>query len=191
MPRALIVSAGASSNEYLAHHVAEYGYPRPTIVPSCGEARRLRGTSPVQLVGINTPLPDEIGHELGLYAVRNTQAGVLLLVKASNAEQTAGLVEESGVLVLSKPFTAAAFRQGLHLAAATSRRLENLWQENERLRGKLEQTRMVCRAKCRLIQQEGMTEAQAHRYLEKLAMDTRRSLAQTAADILQQEDSPE
>ena len=45
MPRALIVSAGASSNEYLAHHVAEYGYPRPTIVPSCGEARRLLGTS--------------------------------------------------------------------------------------------------------------------------------------------------
>lgn len=191
MPRALIVSAGASSNEYLAHHVAEYGYPRPTIVPSCGEARRLLGASPFQLVVINTPLPDEIGHELGLYAVRNTQAGVLLLVKASNAEQTAGLVEESGVLVLSKPFTAAAFRQGLHLAAATSRRLENLWQENERLRGKLEQTRLVCRAKCRLIQQEGMTEAQAHRYLEKLAMDTRRSLAQTAADILQQEDSPE
>ena len=34
-------------------------------------------------------------------------------------------------------------------------------------------------------------KAQAHRYLEKLAMDTRRSLAQTAADILQQEDSPE
>ena len=191
MPRALIVSAGASSNEYLARHVAEYGFPRPTIVPSCGEARRLLATSPFQLVVINTPLPDEVGHELGLYVVRNTLAGALLLVKAANAEQAAGLVEDSGVLVLSKPFNAAAFRQGLHLAAATSHRLENLWQENEKLRDKLEQTRLVCRAKCQLIQQEEMTEAQAHRYLEKLAMDTRRSLAQTAADILQQEDSPE
>ena len=49
MPRALIVSAGASSNEYLAHHVAEYGYPRPTIVPSCGEARRLLGLSLIHI----------------------------------------------------------------------------------------------------------------------------------------------
>ena len=95
------------------------------------------------------------------------------------------------MLVLSKPFNAAAFRQGLHLAAATAHRLENLWQENERLRSKLEQTRLVCRAKCQLIRQEDMTEAQAHRYLEKLAMDTRRSLVQVALDVLGADEPPE
>ena len=34
MGRALIVSAGASSNEYLAARLSELGYSRPVIIPS-------------------------------------------------------------------------------------------------------------------------------------------------------------
>ena len=40
MGRALIVSAGASSNEYISARLAELGYTRPTIIPSGAEARR-------------------------------------------------------------------------------------------------------------------------------------------------------
>ena len=40
MGRALIVSAGASSNEYIAARLAEMGYARPVILPSGAEARR-------------------------------------------------------------------------------------------------------------------------------------------------------
>ena len=43
MPAALIVSAGNNANEYLARHVIELGYLRPTIVASGGEARRRMG----------------------------------------------------------------------------------------------------------------------------------------------------
>ena len=41
MAKALIVSAGNNANEYLARHIGELGYTRPTIVASGGEARRL------------------------------------------------------------------------------------------------------------------------------------------------------
>ena len=37
MGRALIVSAGASSNEYIAARLAEMGYARPVILPSGAE----------------------------------------------------------------------------------------------------------------------------------------------------------
>lgn len=40
MGRALIVSAGASSNEYIAARLTEMGYSRPVIIPSGAEARR-------------------------------------------------------------------------------------------------------------------------------------------------------
>lgn len=43
VPSALIASAGNNANEYLAKHVAELGYLRPTIVASGGEARRRMG----------------------------------------------------------------------------------------------------------------------------------------------------
>ena len=65
MAKALIVSAGNNANEYLARHIGELGYTRPTIVASGGEARRRMDTNDFEVVIINTPLPDEFGHELG------------------------------------------------------------------------------------------------------------------------------
>lgn len=59
VPSALIASAGNNANEYLAKHVAELGYLRPTIVASGGEARRRMGDIDFEVVIINTPLPDE------------------------------------------------------------------------------------------------------------------------------------
>ena len=62
MAKALIVSAGNNANEYLARHIGELGYTRPTIVASGGEARRRMDTNDFEVVIINTPLPDEFGH---------------------------------------------------------------------------------------------------------------------------------
>ena len=61
MGRALIVSAGANSNEYLCARLTELGYTRPLIVPSGAEARRRMLESDFELIVVNAPLPDEIG----------------------------------------------------------------------------------------------------------------------------------
>ena len=86
MGKALIVSAGNNANEYLARHIGELGYTRPTIVASGGEARRRMDTNDYEVIIINTPLPDEFGHELGTDAVQKTDAGVILLAKTGTAE---------------------------------------------------------------------------------------------------------
>ena len=49
---------------------------------------------------------------------------------------------------------------------------------------KLAQVRLVSRANCCLIDLGHMTEAEAHRYIEKTAMDTRRDRADVAQEIL-------
>ena len=105
MGRALIVSAGASSNEYIAARLTEMGYSRPVIIPSGAEARRRMTESDFELIVVNSPLPDEFGHEVCINAVEKTDAGVVLLVKAAQAEQLLGPLSEQGVLLLSKPCT--------------------------------------------------------------------------------------
>ena len=72
-------------------------------------------------------------------------------------------------------------------AAACCRRLDYLRQENDKLRDKIAQIRLVDRAKCYLIEHKGMSEAEAHRMIEKTAMDTRRDRAEVAAEILEEE----
>ena len=118
MGRALIVSAGASSNEYIAARLTEMGYSRPVIIPSGAEARRRMTESDFELIVVNSPLPDEFGHEVCINAVEKTDAGVVFLVKAAQAEQLLGPLSEQGVLLLSKPFSTAFFVQAMHMAAA-------------------------------------------------------------------------
>ena len=62
MGRALIVSAGASSNEYIAARLTEMGYSRPVIIPSGAEARRRMPDPYSELIVVNSPLPSEFGH---------------------------------------------------------------------------------------------------------------------------------
>ena len=173
MGRALIVSAGASSNEYIAARLTEMGYSRPVIIPSGAEARRRMTESDFELIVVNSPLPDEFGHEVCINAVEKTDAGVVFLVKAAQAEQ------------LSKPFSTAFFVQAMHMAAASNHRLLRARQENARLQEKIAQVRLVSRAKCCLVEHEHMTEAEAHRYIEKQAMDTRRDRTEIAQEVLE------
>ena len=161
MAKALIVSAGNNANEYLARHIGELGYTRPTIVASGGEARRRMDSNDFEVVIINTPLPDEFGHELGTAAVEKTDAGVILLAKTGTAEQ---------------------------IAASNYKRLAVLRTENAKLLDKIAQLRLVDRAKCYLIEKKGMTETEAHRLIEKGAMDTRRSRGEVAQEILEAEE---
>ena len=92
------------------------------------------------------------------------------------------------MLVLGKPFSAPQFRQAVQIAASNYRRLAVLRAENARLLDKIAQLRLVERAKCFLIERRGMTEADAHRLIEKTAMDTRRSRGEVAREILEQEE---
>ena len=184
MGRALIVSAGASSNEYIAARLTEMGYSRPVIIPSGAEARRRMTESDFELIVVNSPLPDEFGHEVCINAVEKTDAGVVFLVKAAQAEQLLAPLNEQGVLLLSKPFSNTLFVQVMHMAAASNHRLQRLRQENARLQDKISQIRLVSRAKCCLVEHAHLTEAEAHRRIEKLAMDTRRDRTEIAQEIL-------
>ena len=188
MGRALIVSAGASSNEYISARLAELGYTRPTIIPSGAEARRRMLESDFELIVVNAPLPDEFGHELCSSAVEKTDAGVVLLAKAAAAEQLLAPMSEQGVLLLSKPFSNTLFLQAIHLAAASNHRLQLLRQENARMQEKIAQVRLVSHAKCCLVEREQMSEDAAHRYIEKRAMDTRMSRGEVAQEILEEEE---
>ena len=136
------------------------------------------------IIVINTPLCDEFGHELAAWAAQSTPSGVLLLVRAEQADEISQQVEEEGVLVVAKPIQRPLFFQALKLAAASRRRMALLRRENVKLKEKIEEIRRVDRAKCTLIEVLKLSESQAHRYIEKQAMDMRISRRKVAENIL-------
>ena len=151
---------------------------------SAGEARRMLAGGAPALTVINAPLPDETGVELAMELAGATPSGVLLLVKAELMSMVYGPASEAGVLTVSKPLNPLLFEQAVLLGRAMHSRLRRLEDENAKLARRLEDMRVIDRAKCLLIERMRITETEAHRAIEKQAMDTRQSRAQVARGIL-------
>lgn len=184
MDQVLLVSASQKSGGVLHQLLQSAGY-RILTAASGGEARRLLLQAEYSVVIINAPLPDESGAGLAVHVTRSSFSGVLLLVKNELLDQTADKVEDAGVMVAGKPVSRPLFFQMLRLAQASGRRMESLQRENRVLQQKVDEIRLVSRAKCLLMQAREMNEQQAHRYIEKQAMDARMTRGEIARRILQ------
>ncbi len=184
MNRTLIVSSSAAGAQLVQELLPPRDYS--PVVTACGgaEARRYCAEGDYDIVIINTPLSDEFGHDLAVSIASGSAAGVVMLVKNERADDIAARVEPAGVFVIPKPISRPFFFQALRLVDVSCRRMLLLRRENCRLQTTIEELRLIDRAKCALIQCLLMTEPQAHRYIEKQAMDLRCPKRQVAENIL-------
>jgi len=185
MESVLIVSSSENGRRLLMELTeATPNYsPIVTVKNGC-EARKVLNEATFEIVIINAPLGDEFGHDLSIEISQACNAGVILIVKDDIAHEINQKVEDFGVFVLSKPLSKSMFTQVLRLIAAFHRRIVGLEKEKCKLETKLEEIRLIDRAKCVLIQYLGMTEPSAHRYIEKQAMDMRITRHEVAEGIL-------
>ena len=111
----------------------------------------------------------------------SSTAGVLWLVGAAHYPDISVRLSPYGILTLQKPTTPQLILQSLQLLCGTRERLRKMEQKTASIEEKMAEIRLVNRAKWALIDKQGMTEQEAHRYIEKQAMDrcvTRRSGAE-------------
>lgn len=184
MDRAFIVSGSDKAMETIAQFLHSYGYTSLTSAASGSEARRLMQSMEYALIIINAPLTDEFGHELSITMAENTSAGIILLCKADIADDMADKVGDYGVCVIPRPMNRTMLYQSLRLVEATRSRMLRLKRENSKLMVKIDEIRLINRAKCALMQYLKFTEPEAHRYIEKQAMDTRATRKEVALRIL-------
>ena len=91
------------------------------------------------------------------------------------------LLEQSGVLVLPNDAPESLIVQTIRLLAAVRNQLEQMQHKTEKLEAKVADIRIINRAKLLLVQHLQMTETEAHKYIEKQAMNTsmpRRTIAE-------------
>ena len=177
----LVVSSSEKFNRSLLSLLPEDRFYPVSLSPDNSAARRVLAESRFDIVMINTPLPDDFGTHLALDACEGSGAGVMLFVKAEHYPDIAARVSPFGVLALSKPVTAQTVAQSLTLICATRERLRRMEQKTASVEEKIEEIRIVNKAKWLLIDQLKMTEQEAHRYIEKQAIDrcvTRRTIAE-------------
>lgn len=177
----LIVSSGPKVGALLTELLPPASFSPICTVPTAGEARRMLVDRHFDIAVINTPLPDDFGTQLAVEISEKQGCGVLLLVKAEIQEAVGLKVEDYGILTLPRPVSRQMVFQSMKLLAATRQKIRALEERTSSLQSKMEEIRLVNRAKLLLIEHLKMSEPEAHHYIEKRAMDTcvkRRAIAE-------------
>ena len=166
----LVVSSGTKASDFFKSILPEKQYSPLLFAPSCSEAKRMLIETGFDIVIINTPLCDEFGVQFAIETANSTDSGVMIFVKSELYEQVAFKTEEFGIFTLSRPTNKQTVFEALRMLTARSRYMA-LREKSNTLEQKMLDIRLVNRAKALLLQNEKMTEQQAHRYIEKAAMD--------------------
>ena len=148
------------------------------------QAQELLSREVFRLVIVNLPFHDENTEAFVKNAAQSTSSGILLLCPQDSAQRLLERCRAHGILVVPKPLSQPLFIQSVYLGLSTGARLSGLLQENRKLHSKLEELKLVSRAKSVLIEYLKLTEPQAHRYIEKQAMDLGLTRRQVALNIL-------
>lgn len=179
--RALLVSSSEAQTQRISALLT-----RAHIVPfdHAGSARQALeqfDAGGIDGVLIAEPIAGSSGRELALQLKKRHCMAVLLLAAPEHADADAALLEQSGVLVLPNDAPESLIVQTIRLLTAVRIQLEQMQHKTEKLEAKVADIRIINRAKLLLVQHLQMTETEAHKYIEKQAMDTsmrRRTIAE-------------
>ena len=181
--RALLALGGEKYRPQWERLLRENGFSQVEAASSGGEARRLLLAGDWDLLLIAAPLPDEFGHDRATDAAEQGLP-VLLSVKAELWEEASARVGPAGVVALGRPFSRAVFAQAVGMLRAAQAQVGKLREENKKLRQKLEELRAVSRAKCLLVEYLHLDEESAHKYIERAAMEERKTRRAVAEEII-------
>lgn len=180
----LVVSATESFHSALASLLPESKYGPVRLVTGVNAAKRAVAERPYDFIFINSPLPDDNGIRFAIDLAGSRESVVLLLVRNDIHDEVYDEVTEHGVFTVAKPTAKQTLVQSLNWMASARERLRQFENRNLSIEKKMEEIRIVNRAKWLLISELKMSEPEAHRYIEKQAMDSCTSRRQIAEEII-------
>jgi len=175
---ALVVSAPGTAALRLSEIISPV-FSNVSAACGTGEAMAILEREAFDLVIINAPLSGDFS--LAVHISEKTTSSPLLLARGKDYDAALEKLEPLGVFTLPKPVSPSSVLQSARLILAARAKICMLSERETRLKSSMEDLRMVNRAKLILMEHLKMTEAEAHRYIEKQAMDfciKRRSVAE-------------
>ena len=151
-----------------------------------------RGDEAVQLVKDEQPdlaildvkMPGMDGLTAAGQITAEKGAAVLILTAFSQRDLIEKARDAGALAYLVKPFQKSELIPAVEVALGRFQEMKALAEENLSLTDQLETRKVVDRAKGKLMDNHDMTEADAFRFLQKTAMDTRSTLKQVAQDVI-------
>lgn len=181
---ALIVSAAGSFNDAIPRLFPQARFHTINIETNISSAKRSLAERSFDFVVVNSPLPDDPGIRFAIDSASKPGTVAVVLSRAEIFQDVYLKTSIHGVFLLQKPVSEATMYNALRWMIAARERLRKLEKKTLTIEEKMEEIRTVNRAKWILIKELQMTEPEAHRYIEKQAMDRCVTKGVVAAEIL-------
>ena len=164
----LVITAEKKLSKMISEMLPADVFSPVVFLDNAQEARRMTADLPPDIIIVDSGNGSETESAIDFAQLPST---VILLVPPTLFDETSAEVEANGVISLSKPPDRFLFYMTMKTACAVQSKIKVLAEKTVRLEEKMEEIRLVNRAKFLLMQRRGMSEPEAHRYIEKEAMD--------------------
>lgn len=182
----LVVSSSEKFNDSIDPLLPRSYYSPVTYVSSVGKAQRLLLEQSFDFVIINAPLPDDMGARLAMDVCEKGYSSCLLLLSASLYDEVDSKVSQRGVYTLSKPINQSMFQQAIKWLASSRERMRRFEKKETSVEEKIAEIRTVSRAKLLLVEKKNLTENEAHKYIERKAMNMCLTKLEVAESIIEE-----
>ncbi|MCM1022594.1 MAG: ANTAR domain-containing protein [Prevotella sp.] len=178
----IIFSADSETAGNISLAASEFGFGQISVSDGNG-GRDLLSREVRDVAFVNAPLENEFGLELAAFAAE-IGCGVIIAAPAKLCGEMAKKIGGADIFILPKPMNKALLLQTFRYVTVVRDQKLGLREENLALENRLRDAKLIDRAKCVLVQYLRISEADAHRQIQKRAMDMRVPLAAIAKDIL-------
>ena len=153
-----------------------------------------RGDHALELVAEHEPdvvildikMPGLDGIETARRIAANHDAAVVILTAFSQRELVDRAIEAGALAYLVKPFQRSELIPAVEIARTRHREMRSLTDQYRTLADRLEARKTIDRAKGLLIDESGLSEAEAFRFIQQAAMSNRRSMVDVGVEIIEE-----
>jgi len=175
----------------LRETLEEEGY---TVVGDTG-----RGDEMIELVAATNPevvildikMPGMDGIEVARCIAESHGAAVVILTAFSQREFIDQAIEAGALAYLVKPFQRSELVPAVEIARARHREMRAITDQAQTLANRLEDRKTIDRARGVLMDEVGLSETDAFRFIQQAAMNERANMADVARQVLEDGRRPE
>ncbi|MBQ9520826.1 MAG: ANTAR domain-containing protein [Acholeplasmatales bacterium] len=156
-----------------------------TLSDTILKAKRILVEKDFDIIIVNSPVIDDFGLDFAIDEAIRDISGVLMFVKPELESEVYYKTYQYGILTLTKPTSEGILLQTLRLLCVTRMKRESMREKTKDMKERLEEIRIVNTAKMLLIEHKHISEDEAHKYIEKRAMNLRKSKVKIASEIIE------
>ena len=175
----------------LRETLEEEGY---TVVGDTGrgdEMLELVAATDPEVVILDIKMPGMDGIEVARRIAESHDAAVVILTAFSQRELIDQAIEAGALAYLVKPFQRSELVPAVEIARARHREMRAITDQAQTLADRLEARKTIDRARGVLMDEVGLSETDAFRFIQQAAMNERANMADVARQVLEDGRRPE